>query len=282
MKLEPMPPYFLVKINRKKIDSVGSIIIPDAVKFMAFNLQCGEILSIGKEAAAFFPEAKVGHTLIMHHFCEGMNEEDAKSDHLIYWDDDYGYYVVTAFEFNGKGAEAYGVWDGEKIIPSPEYIFLKKKIKQTTDVDLEKLKDSDYKPDGMSVSGSGLLLFNDWEDSREEKERKQWMLKKEIEDLSKTGNHKKHIRQGIKEKEIESEKISQDINRRAYTPFKVSFYNPEILDYCVLYKNKNFTPKTSILPDDDIYVLNIAAHTEVTFMDITYIVAKSKYAVIVV
>lgn len=271
MKLTPLPPYFLVKLPRKKRDSGGRIIIPDTIKHMAYNLQCGEIVGIGTKAAEYFPEAKIGMTLIFHHFVEDENEQAARVDHLIYQEDDYNYYVVTAFECYGKNVETYGVWDGENIIPNKDYIFLHLPEKQKSDIDLDSLeKEIGFKPDiPMEVSSGGLLVFKGWEDSRERKEEKQAELKKEVEELSKSGNHKLSTKQGVLQREWEMEAISRDINKKSYIPFKPAFYNDVLMTH--------FEHKDKIDEDDFIYVLNMAAATTLKFKETEYIVARTKY-----
>lgn len=264
MKLTPMPPFFLVKIARKKRDTGTRIIIPDTIKYMAYNMQCGEIVGIGSFAAKHFPEAKIGMTLIIHHFVESETEADAKVDHLVHQEDGYNYYVVTCTEHNGKMNETYGVWDGEKIIPNRDYIFLKLPEKPSAAVGFD-----DVPKVEMEVSEGGILLFKEWEESREEKEARQTELKKQTQNLALSGTHKDHIQKGIAEKEIEMAKISEDINRKRYLPFKVAYYHPSLL--------QNYSTINSIGPEDDVYVLNIAAQTTVQFNGAEYIVSKTNY-----
>lgn len=269
--MRPMPPYFLVKVARKTRDTGGRIIVPDTIKFMAFNLQCGEIVDIGDYAKAHFPEAKIGHTLIFHHFVESENEREARVDHLIHQEDNYNYYCVTVSEHNGKMNETYGVWDGEKIIPNKDYIFLylPEKVKSEVDLDAFAEETGNRVNIPMAVTDGGLLVFKEWEDSRENKEAKQAELKKQAQELSKSGNHKQHIQQAISAKEREMEEISVDINKKKYLPFKVAYYHPDLITH--------FGGQKEITKEDNVYVLNIAAMTEVKFKDTTYIVAKTNY-----
>jgi co-chaperonin GroES (HSP10) len=267
MILRPMPPYFLVKVARKTRDTGGRIIVPDTIKFMAYNMQCGEIVGIGSIAATHFPEAKIGMTLIIHHFVESESEHEARTDHLVHQEEGYNYYVVTVTEHNGKMNETYGVWDGEKIIPNKDYVFLELPEKAKDNIDFANV-DKELKVP-MEVSSGGILMFKEWEESREEKESKQKTLKLEAQNLSKSGNHKQHIQQAIQSKEIEMEKISLEINKKKYLPFKVAYYHPSLL---------NHYPKGTVIgPEDDVYVLNIAAQTTLQFQGKEYIVAKSNY-----
>lgn len=262
----PMPPYILVKVPRKKRDYEGKIIIPESAKFMLFNQQCGEIVGFGSLAKKWFPEIEIGRTLLFHHFVESCNEEEAKEDHLVHQDLEFNYYTVTVKEMAGKANEAYGVWDGEKIIPNSDYIFLKLPPKVAKDVDFEKIKETGELTAPMSVSEGGILQFEQWEESREEKELRQSTLKDEAQNLSRSGNNKPHIQDAIRRKEEEMERISLEINKKQYVPLKVAYHHHSLLQL--------FGNISCITDQDDIYVLNMAAQTSVKFMDIDYIVAK--------
>lgn len=115
MNLRPMPPYFLVKIKRDDKPKEGTIIVPDTIRYMAYNTQCGEITAIGEQAAKYFPEAKIGMTLLIHHFVQAESDAEARLNHLVHSDDTFNYYVVTAYEYQSgsysKNCETYGVWD---------------------------------------------------------------------------------------------------------------------------------------------------------------------------
>lgn len=261
----PMSSYFLIKLPRKKEkdakEKIGSIYIPVNEALMQYNLPSGEIVAIGEKAAEYFPEAKVGHQLLLHHFVQGMGENEAKADTLVHQDDEFNYYVVTAFEHNGKGVEAYGVWDGEKIIPNKDYVFLSTE-KVNHDLPYDEMVNQ-----SLEVTESGLLVFKEWEETRESKESRQNMLKKEVEDLSKSGTHKEHIQKAIAMKEMEMGAISQEINKKKYKEFRIAFANPELSEWF----------GRPVGTGDKIATLNIAAYTKFEFMGEEYIVSKTKY-----
>lgn len=261
----PMNPYFLIRLPRQKErdakEKQGRFYIHPTEAVMQYNLPSGEIVDISPKAAEYFPEAKVGHQLLLHHFVQGLNENEAKGDTLVHQDEEFNYYVVTAYEHNGKGVEAYGVWDGDKIIPNKDYVFLSTE-KVNTDLPLDELVNQ-----SLEVTNSGLLVFKKWEETRESKEARQGMLKKEVEDLSKSGTHKAHIQKAIAEKEIEMGVISQEINQKKYKDFTISYANPELSEW--------FGRKVGA--GDRIATLNIAAYTKFTFMETEYIVSKTKY-----
>lgn len=267
MQIRPMPPYILIRIARKeqeqKKGKIGSIIIPETQRFLMYNMQAGEIIAIGKAAGEFFPEMKIGHTLLCHHFVEAEDDSSAREDHLVHQDDDYNYYVVTCFEFYRKGNETYGVWDGEKIIPNKEYIFLEPPIKD------DPKSPDEYINSALSKTQSGLLVFSNWTESRETKTEKMQRLKKEVEHLSRSGISKPHIKKAIEEKEAELGQMSLDVNSKKYEPYTIAAFNPEL--------KENFHPNANIAVGEIIYVLNIAAQTEIDFNGLKYVVAKTNY-----
>lgn len=267
MRFRPTPPYILIRISRKKQEQkkskIGSILIPENARFLMYNMQAGEIMAIGQAAGAFFPEMKVGHTALIHHFVEGEDETSAREDHLIHQDDSYNYYVVTCYEFYRKGNETYGVWDGEKIIPNKEYIFLEPPIKD------DPTSPDEYINSALSKTQSGLLLFNNWTESRETKTEKMQRLKKEVESLSRSGISQPHIKKGIEEKEAELSRMSLDINTKKYEHYTIAAFNPEL--------KKHFHEDADIEVGSKIWVLNIAAQTEIDFNGKKYIVAKASY-----
>lgn len=263
---KPFNPYFLVRTDRiKEKESktkIGSLYVSEVEALMQYNLSSAEIVDIGEKAAQYFPEAKIGHQLLMHHFVIDVNEDAAREDHLVHQDDIYNYYVVTAYEHHGKGVECYGVWDGEKIIPNKDFVFLEDEKAAVNDLPPEEAINQ-----ALEKSETGLFLFKQWKDSREDKEQKQARLKKEVESLSKSGVKKQHVQEAIKEKEKEMEAIGNDINKQKYQYYSIAFANPELSQWFG-------RPVTS---GDTLAILNIAAQSKLKFMDKQYIVCKSKF-----
>lgn len=253
--MRPTAPHFIVKVSiqqeKQTKEKTGNLFIPQTATFMAFNTQCGEIVAIGEGAAEHFPEAKIGDTLLMHHFVQATDANKAKEEHLIYWDDEYHYYAVTAYEWSGKGNETYGVFDGEKIIPNKEYVFLVPKV----------VNQSLVKRD------SGVLVYDGWTESREEKEDKMNRLKSESQSLALSGTNKDHIRQGIAEKEREMGGISKNINKQEFKPFTLAYANQQL--------SEDFG--TQLQTGDTLFVLNQACGTIITFNETEYIVSKTRF-----
>lgn len=263
---KPFNPYFLVRTERRKEKEskakIGSLYVSEVEALMQYNLASAEIVDISERAAQYFPEAKIGHQLLMHHFVIDVNEDAAREDHLVHQDDIYNYYVVTAYEHSGKGTECYGVWDGEKIIPNRDFVFLDTEKSLTHDLPPEEAINA-----ALEKSETGLFLFKEWRQSREDKEQKQANLKKEVESLSKSGTHKKHIQEAIRIKEQEMASISSDINKQKYQSYQVMFANKELSEWF----------DREISSGDTLAILNIAAQSKLKFMGQEYIVCKTKY-----
>lgn len=262
-KIKPMPPYFLIRISRAaqraKREKIGIIHISPKETFMVYNVQYGEIMAVGKKAAEYFPEAKIGHTLICHHFVQDTSDHEAKVNHLVHQDETYNYYVVTAYEVPGKKNETFGVWDGEKIIPNKDYVFLEPEKPAIT----WKTPD-DYINSAMQKTQSGLLIFNEWKDNKESKIQKMQKLKAEIGSLCKTGMSNPTARQMVINKEAELEKLSADINTRRYEPYTV-VAAPKVLSEMF---------GVPITAGKEIYIISNAAEMGIEVMGKNYRIAK--------
>ena len=262
-KIKPMPPYFLIRISRAdqraKREKVGVIHISPKETFMVYNVQYGEIIGVGKKAAEYFPEAKIGHTLICHHFVQDTSDHEAKVNHLVHQDKIYNYYVVTAYEVPGKKNETFGVWDGKKIIPNKDYVFLEPEKPAITWETPD-----DYINSAMQKTQSGLLIFNEWKDTKETKIQRMQKLKAEIGSLCKTGMNNPTARQMVVNKEAELEKLSADINTMRYEPYTV-VAAPKILSEMF---------GIPIKAGKEIYILSDAAQMGIEVMGKNYRIAK--------
>lgn len=263
---KPFNPYFLVRTERVKEKEaktkIGSLYVSEVESLMQYTLAHAEIVDISEKAAQYFPEAKIGHQLLMHHFVLDVSEHEAKEEHLVHQDEIHNYYVVSSREHNGKGTECYGVWDGEKIIPNKDFVFLQVEKTPVNDLPAEEMINQ-----ALEKTTTGLFLFKEWKESRDDKEAKQASLKKEVEELTKSGTNKQHIQQAIRGKEAELELLSKDINRQMYKPYTVAYANKELSEWF----------GTDILEGDRLAVLNFAAQTTIKFMGQEYIVCQAKY-----
>lgn len=273
---EVMPPYFLVKIpkeaQRQRMEKIGILYYPPEYLYMKRGMQCGEIVLIGEDAKKFFPEAKVGDILICHHFIEGKSAGLREKFFLVHEDDDWGYYCVTAFCYNGDRNNTFGLYDGERIIPSRDYVFFE--IDETPTSDFPEFM---LKQEGMPLiitnmafegAGSDLVTPKARKKTRHEMIEKMEKNKAEIQKKARwIPITPEKVIPMIKQLEAENLSISKEINRFAYEPHILHSFNDQLL--------KTVHPK--LKKGDSVYVLNIATYMQVEFMGKEYIVSESKY-----
>jgi hypothetical protein len=261
--IKPMPAYFVVRIPRDKQkerkDKIGSIYLHPNYVYMTRNMQCGEIVSIGRDAQQIFPEAQVGQTLLFHHFVEGFN-----NDFLVDTDDDYGYFVVTACSHNGQNNQAYGVWTGKEIIPNQDYIFLSPVPPPEVPTTGQHLNHN------LATSEGGIVVFQDWKDSKGSKMAKMAELKKEIEHLCKS-KMTDQIKKVIEMKEAEAAAIRKEVFKQRFELYIVEAINPLFnMEVAKIFG-------TWVLVGEKVYMLNIACETIVEFNKKEFIVAKTQH-----
>lgn len=253
MKFIAMPHYFIVKIDKikqtERREKIGMFYTHFNEIQMQRNMQNGEIVSIGEIAGNKLKEAKIGDILIFHHFVEGSDRDKSS---LIFSDEVFNYYNVTASEYNGRRNETYGVVSNGKIIPHPDFIFIEPEQKEV------ELDNEDYIEKHTKKEGS-LILFKDWKESRESKEEKAKTLMSEVKNM---GNTKRDdVRRALEDKQREAEKITSSLNKREYLPYKVHSFNP------------------SMTINENVYALNIASDLKVEFDGVEYTVINTKYCV---
>ncbi len=259
MKFIAMPQYFIVKVDKSKQierkEKVGRFYTHFNEVQMQRNMQNGEIVSIGEEAANQLKEAEIGDVLIFHHFVEGDGND---SQSLIYSDEEFNYYNVTAMAFNGHRNETYAVVRDGKIIPHPDFIFIEPEKAK------EDLEDKDYIEANTKKEGC-LFVFTNWTESRESKEEKSKMLMTEIKNMSNT--KRDDVRRALEEKQSEAEKITASLSKKQYLPYKVHAYNPAMNGM----SNHTHT--------NQVYALNIASDLKVEYEGVEYTVINAKYCV---
>lgn len=259
MNFHPLPNYIIVKINKedqsKRKDKIGSLYLHFQEVYMQRNMQNGEIVAIGEESKNIFPKAKEGDTVLFHHFVEG----DADKSNLLFSDDTFNYYFVTTSDINGHRNETYGIFDGNNIIPHPDFVFIKKEEKK--DVESEE----DYVEQNTTQVGS-LILFTNWTESREDKEAKASQLMTEIKNQSKGKNMSDSTKRALNIKQAEAEQITANLNHKEYKPFEVEYYNESIKKSVTTLEDKKF-----------VYALSIAAQTELFFNDKNYYIISTKF-----
>lgn len=263
--MKPSKNFFLVKCpiseEKERKDKIGSLYLNHRQIFMTRNLQYGEIVAIGSKAAEYFPEAQIGFTLLFHHYVQGKDIHESKENHLVDQDAAYNYYVVAAFPHNGKGYETYGVWTGTEFIPIKDFIFLEVEPPITNE-----LSPDDYINQAIEQSDSGLFVFKEWKESREESTAKMRTIKQEVHNISK-GKKSHTVRHEIMRKEEEMAAMSAKINTDTYDPYTIVAINPETNEWF----DRLATPGSTI------YTLNKASQTTVEFKGKEYRMVPVKY-----
>lgn len=253
MKLIPMPHYFIVRIDKikqqERKEKIGMFYTHFNEVQMQRNMQNGEIVAIGEIAGSKLKEAKVGDILIFHHFVEGS---DRGNSSLIFSDEKFNYYNVTASEYNGRRNETYGVFSEGKIIPHPDFIFI---VPESKEIEIE---NKDYIEKHTKIEGS-LIVFKDWKESRERKEERAQTLMSEVKNMGKT--KRDDVRRALEDKQREAENITASLSKREYIPYKVHSHNP------------------SMTVNENVYALNIASDLKLEFDGIEYTVINAKYCV---
>jgi chaperonin cofactor prefoldin len=277
--LTPYAPYFYIRIPRKeqlaRLEKVGSIFLPPNEVHFTRGMQWGEIVAVGDAAHEYFPEAQKGQLLLIHWFVEADGKDTTDNrNHFVMSDEKFNYYVVSAFSYNGKNNETYGIYDGEKIIPNKEYIFLE--IEQT----YSDLHDMDMSMEGLSnlvsnmpftMSAGGLVIPKKWKPSRTELYLKLETLKAQVQSLSKSNPNLPHVAQGIHRIEAEMNHINHQLYQKMVELYKVAAINPAYNEFL----EAAYGEKVDV--GDEVLMLNIACDTKIEFFKKEYIVAKTMH-----
>lgn len=248
MNLKPLPHFFIVKVNieeqKNRKEKIGSLYLHFNEIQMQRNMQNGIVEAIGDIANKNFPEVEVGNILIFHHFVEVSN--------FITSDGTYNYYNVTACEWDGHRNESYAVFKEEKLIPHSDFVFIQ------TDIKEEFLSEDEFIDKSTKKVGS-LILFDNWEEKREDKEAKAHAITAQIKNASKGKLMSDDSKRAIEELQNEAAAITMSLNKKEYKPYKVYAANP------------------SLNVKDDVYAMSIAASTTIEFMNVEYTVIPVKY-----
>lgn len=271
-----MPPYFVIQLGKEeerlRREKIESLYLHPSYIHMKRELQSGKIIEIGKSAHEFFPEAKKGDMLLHHHFISGKVADNKDRVFLIDEDEEYDYYVVPAFYTNGNKNLSYGVWNGKELIPNKEYIFLE--IPKSEESDLEQFN---LKMEGMpdivtnvafATSQGGLVIPKAKKKTREQLMDTMTRNKLEIKKLSRWLQvTPEKVIPVINQLEKENIEISKIINKQSYELHTIAACNPQLSD-CLGYQMK---------AGDTVYMLNIACHTRIEFLEKEYIISETKY-----
>jgi len=246
--MKPLSPNFLIRVPKQeekdRSEKIDGIYLHPAFVWMTRNTQCGIIEAISEGAATNFPEAKVGDVLIVHHFTQGSVSSLEKTKRfLVYEDEKNHYYNVTSQEWNGQNNQTYGVWDGEKIIPHPEFLFL--------EMDVIKPK-SEETPEG--------ILLAEWHQTPEEIQMKLEQIKNDILNLTKQQITPEIVRV-VQKKEAEQMRLSSQLHQIKY------------LQYTIAYSHPSLSMPTGSKP----YIKSNAVNTTIEFNNKEYRVCERRY-----
>lgn len=274
---QPMPPYFLVRIplkeQQERLEKIGNIYLHPSYIFMTRGMQCGEIVAIGQDTGNYFPEAKVGNILMFNHLIEGKRDDKRQRFYFIHDDEHYNYYAVQGVAGNGERNMSYAVWDGSKIIPCRDYIFLEvDRLDEQGSEQVEfNVRGVNYKPTvGFAVSKGGLLTTMERKKTREEIRVIMKNNMNRMRYLSNFIQNPDAIKE-IEKLQYENAKYSTEINTRRYEPKTVHAVNDDFNEGV----EESFG--TKITPGETVFMLNIACDYKIEFNKKEYIVAETQY-----
>lgn len=238
MSIQVLPNRFLVRINKQeqhnfkyKYSKSSPIYIPLGNIFNSKNMECGEIVQIGKNVETLFEGCEVGHTLIFHHSIEDIGKEG--KGYFVDEDETYNYYVCP-FLF------ARGYYDGSKITPTNEYIFLKNISALPSKGERDDISGRD-----IQVSKGGIFTFSEWKDSPQDIAEKVEKIKQRVQSLTKS-TRTPQIQTELENLDKESQRLNKEAQKKAYLPYRLAASN-KIVD-------RNFGFK--LKEDDLLYCFN--------------------------
>lgn len=204
MPMQVLSPNILIKVPKKeeteRREKIGNLYIHPSFVWMTRNTQNGIVVSISPEAKKQFPEVKEGDILIVHHFVQNTYAaKDNRNNFLVHEDIDYNYYSVTTTMYDGQNNQTYGLFDGEKIIPHKDYIFLEKEMGEENNIWNE--------PDYVHA--------------------KQQDIKNQIYSLTKT-RLTPEIISAVHKLEKEQMELSTKLQKNEYLPYKIAYCNPSL------------------------------------------------------
>ena len=265
-----MPPYFLIKIGKeeqqKKKTKIGSIDIPPDYVWMTREVQFGTIVSIGEGAKEYMPCAEVGDYLLVHHFISGKLDGKGNCFYFIHEDKDFNYYAVNAYEISGERALSYAVAKGTEIIPTPDYVFLERPDEKDEFVELN----------GLQVYKSKKKTRLEWREIMQGNMNRCSQLARNLADNQREFDKAnkevvKYADDEIKRLTAENQRISADLNKRKYEPYKLAAINPDYNNYI----EETFGEKLEI--GENVMMLTLACETLIDFSGTEFIVAETKY-----
>lgn len=214
--------------------------IPDSMQDMRFNLQFGEIVCIGDNAAKNFPEAEMGDNLIVHHAVE--YKEKATGDknwndwHLIEANEHFEYRMAHSQK------EVMGVWKiketdmAKAIVPYHTYVFCHHAFKKSE----FQFKNGIWVPDGWVKSSDDL--------NAELEELKAQIIELNTSSVmqerqsEKNADKQREIKTAIDNINLQRRDITKQLHRKHLVECRIIFIN----------KNTNEFYKSDLVPGDTV------------------------------
>lgn len=198
------------------------IVLPPHTIDFQYNLQIGEIISIGTIAGKEFPDALVGDILIFHHAVEHKPRTEGDTlyndFHLIDTDPEGNEYRIVNY-----ATELFGVLKlaDAVIVPYKKFIFCHKSIAKSS----------------MQKNKNGIWLPDAWEVTIEQQQEQIDELTAEITEIMSSSvmneqrteqNYKKkeEIEKRVREVMAERAAISRKMNQKKLVELTVVFINP--------------------------------------------------------
>ena len=255
-----LPQYFLVRINKgkqkaakEKVSASSPFFMPINSVFNSRNMEYGEIMQIGDRVKEIYgwEGCSIGNTLIFHHTIETPQEKTAKR-YFLYEDEEYNYYVVD--EINVRG-----YYDGEKIVPHPNFVFLKNipAFPSSDQID-------EFTGNKIKKTDGGIFMVTSWKDSPQDVAQRSEKIKQRIESLTKS-TRTPEIQAELERLEGERQQINRKAQKKEYLPYRVAAVNKKLC--------RDFGRKVG--EDSILYVFNRAALYITNFQnkEYTYIIA---------
>lgn len=236
-KFKIMPWLFLVKINKQdqknfkqKISSNSPFFMPISQTHNTRNMEHGEIVQIGdwmKGTSDFevyekgrgiygWESCEVGMTLIFHHTIEQhVTDKDSKAQYWLFEDGTHNYYIVD-------GINIRGFYDGEKIVPHPNFVFLKNVPAFESDGELDAATGNK-----LVKSKGGILLIAKWDESASNISQKSERIKEQIESLAKS-TRTDEIQRKMESLEEERNQLNRSAQKKRYLPYRLAHFNRKL------------------------------------------------------
>lgn len=214
-----------VVLGEKKLELEN----PEHLRDMRHNLQFGEVLDIGSEAAISFPHAKKGDLLLFHHSVEYKprteNDPFYNDYHLIDHDKKGNEIRLVSCEFEVMGV--LKLKPAPTIIPHPRWVFCHYKIQKAS----------------MQMDGkTGLWLPDQWNQTIEDLSNKLEELKAQIQEItSSTVMKQRESEENYKELALIRHTVNLINQERRKLTKKM--HSPRLVEVTVLFYNNESTEK---------------------------------------